>query len=382
MKDKIIYLDNSATTKVLPEAAEKMKQFQLECYGNTSSIHKLGVEAKNALEDSRKIIAESISAKPERIIFTSGGTESNNLALKGIAFANKARGNNIIISKIEHDSINKTAEWLSKQGFEITYLDVDKYGFINSKELISKINDSTILVSIVHGNNEIGTVQRLRDLYKICKRHNVYFHTDACQSYTKAKLSIEDADLISLNAHKIHGPKGVGALYIKKGVFISPISYGGKHENSLRAGTVNLPGIIGFAEAVCLAVTEEEINHITELRDYFIKELLNINDTALNGPPDQNRLCNIINISFKYLDGEGINSYLNSEGICTSTGSACSSQEMEPSHVIMALGSDIERAKGALRFSLSRFTTKQEIDITVQEVKKIVKELRNISPFI
>ncbi len=382
MKRNIIYLDNSSTTRVLTDVVTMMNKYQLENYGNTSSIHIMGSKAKNALEEARQIIAESISAKPERIIFTSGGTESNNLALKGISNANKAKGNNIIISKIEHASIIKTVEWLANQGFDITYLDVDKYGFVNPLELESKINDSTILVSIIHGNNEIGTIQSLSALYKICKKHNVYFHTDACQSYTKTKLISDYADLISLNAHKIHGPKGVGALYVKKGTFITPLSHGGKHENKFRAGTINLPGIIGFAEAVRLSVNKDQIKYMADLRDYFISKLLKIDNAVLNGPLDGNVLCNIINISFKYLEGEGINSYLNSEKICTSTGSACSSQDMEPSHVVMALDSDIERAKGALRFSLSRFTTKEEIDITVQEVKKIVNELYSISPFI
>lgn len=379
MNEKIIYLDNSATTRVLPEVAEKVRQVQLEIYANTSSIHKAGRDASEVLYNSRNIIAESISADPEKIIFTSGGTESNNLALKGAAFKNRKKGNNIIISRIEHSSIIKTAEWLESEGFIITFIGVDKYGFVNPRELEKMISDKTILVSVIHGNNEIGTIQDLKALYKVCKKHDVIFHTDACQSYTKTALSADDADLISLNAHKIHGPKGVGALYVKKRSFISPLFHGGKHENRLRAGTVNLPSVAGFSEAVRLSVSEEEIKKMRNLKNYFSDELLKMDNTFLNGPPDNNGLCNIINVSFKYLDGDGINSYLDSAGICSSTGSACSSQDFEPSHVISAL--DPELANSALRFSISRFTTKDEIEITLRELKRIVKELYKISPF-
>jgi cysteine desulfurase len=374
---KTIYLDNGATTKVDPEVVKAMDKFHLESYGNASSVHHKGQEAKRALEESRKIIARSIQAKPKEIIFTSGGTESNNLALKGIAFANK--GKHIIVSKIEHDCVLNAAKWLESQGFRITYCPVDKKGFISPVFLEKLIKKDTILVSIIHGNNEIGTIQDLEAIYKVCKKHNVLFHTDACQSYTKTKLSAKHADLITLNAHKLHGPKGVGALYIKTGIKITPLAHGGGHEKNLRSGTENIPAIVGFAKAVQLA-KPSHAKKMTELRDYFIEELLKIPDTRLNGPKNSKRLCNNINISFRYIEGESIGSFLDAKGICTSTGSACSSHTLEPSHVIMALEKSPERAHGSLRFTISRFTTKQELDIAIKQIKATVQKLRKISP--
>jgi len=375
---KTIYLDNGATTKLDPQVVEAMNKYHLEAYGNASSSHHKGQEAKMALNDARHIIAKSIQAKDEEIIFTSGGTESNNFAVKGIASANKDKGKHIITTKIEHDCVLNSCKWLEKQGYQITYLDVDKEGFVNPEDLEKAITDKTILVSIIHGNNEIGTIQDLKRLYEICKKHNVYFHTDACQSYTKTELSAKNADLITLNAHKIHGPKGVGALFIKKGTKITPLAHGGGHEFNLRSGTENIPGIIGFAKSVQLA-KKEHIKKMTELRDYFMEEVLKIEDTILNGPKE-NRLCNNINVSFRYVEGESIGAYLDSKGICTSTGSACSSRSLEPSHVIMALENNSERAHGSLRFTISRFTTKEELDFALQELKKTIQKLRKISP--
>lgn len=376
---RTIYLDNGATTKVDPEVVKEMGRYHLEEYGNASSTHHKGQEAKRALEEARHVIAKSIGAKDNEIVFTSGGTESNNFALKGVAFANKDKGKHMITTKIEHDCVLNSAEWLKKQGFSITYLDVDEQGFVSPEELEQAIRKDTVLVSIIHGNNEIGTIQDLEALYNTCKKHNIYFHTDACQSYTKTPLSAKHADLITLNAHKLHGPKGVGALYIKQGTKIDPMSHGGGHEKGRRGGTENIPGIRGFAKAVKLA-KPAHVKKMTELRDYFIENLLKIPDTTLNGPEGNKRLCNNINVSFRYVEGEAVGSYLDSRGICTSTGSACSSHTLEPSHVIMALENNPERAHGSLRFTISRNTTKEEIDIALEEIKKTIKKLRKISP--
>jgi cysteine desulfurase len=377
---KTIYLDNGATTKVDLEVVKAMNKFHSEDYGNASSIHHKGQESKRALEEARHTIAKSIKAKDEEIIFTSGGTESNNFALKEIAFANRSKGDHIIITKIEHDCVLNSCRLLEKLGFKVTYLNVDKEGFVNPEDLEKAITNKTILVSIIHANNEIGTIQDLSKLYEICKKNNVYFHTDACQSYTKTELSAKQADLITLNAHKIHGPKGVGALYIKKGLKISPLIHGGGQERNLRSGTENIPGIIGFAKAVKLAMNKKHISSMAKLRDYFIEHALKIPDTILNGPKGDKRLCNNINISFRYIEGESIGAYLDTKGICTSTGSACSSKSLEPSHVLMALEKNSERAHGSLRFTISRFTTKQELDFTLKELKKTVQKLRKISP--
>ena len=378
---RTVYLDNGATTIVDPRIIKIMDKYHSDAYGNASSTHHKGQEARRALEEARHRIAKSIGAKDKEIIFTSGGTESNNFAIKGIAWANKNKGSHIIATKIEHDCVLNSCRWLEKNGFKVTYLDVNKEGFLNPQELEKAITKNTILVSIIHGNNEIGTIQDLKALYEVCRKHRVYFHTDACQSYTKTGLSAKDADLITLNAHKIHGPKGVGALYIKTGVKITPLTHGGGHERGLRSGTENIPGIVGFAEAVKLAMNKRHIKHMMKLRDYFMEEVLKIPNTKLNGPKGDKRLCNNINVSFKYVEGESIGSFLDAKGICTSTGSACSSRSLEPSHVIMALENSPERAHGSLRFTISRYTTKEELDFALKELKKTVDKLRKISPF-
>jgi len=381
MTKKTIYLDNGATTMLDPVVVKAMSPYFSNKYGNASSTHHLGQQARMAIDNARHIIAKSIKAKDQEITFTSGGTESNNFAIKGIAFANKNKGNHIITTKIEHDCVLNSCKWLEKQGFKVTYLDVDKEGFVNPKDLKKAITKNTILVSIIHGNNEIGTIQDLATLGKICKKHNVYFHTDACQSYTKTELNAKHADLITLNAHKIHGPKGVGALYIKKGTKITPLAHGGGHEFKQRSGTENVPGIVGFAKAVQLAMNSKHINHVKKLRDKLIKEILKIPDVKLNGPTNNKRLCNNANFSFKYIEGESIGAYLDAQGICSSTGSACSSHTLEPSHVLLAIGLKPEEAHGSLRLTLSRFTTQQEIDKTIEELSKTIKKLRKISPF-
>jgi cysteine desulfurase len=379
---KTIYLDNGATTVVDQKVIEAMEPFFDQKYGNASSSHHLGQEAKIAMEDSRNIIAKSINAKPEEIFFTSGGTESNNLALKGIAFANKSKGNHIITTKIEHKCVLNSCKWLEKQGFVITYLNVDKEGFVNPKDLEKEITEKTILVSIIHGNNEIGTIQDIKALGDICKKYNIYFHIDACQSYTKSEIDVkkQNLDLITLNAHKIHGPKGVGVLYIKKGTKIEPWQHGGGHEQNMRSGTENIPGIVGFAEAVKIASNKKHIEHMTKLRDKLIQEILKIPEVKLNGPNGDKRLCNNANFSFKGIEGEAIGGYLDQKGICSSTGSACSEMTLEPSYVLKAIGLDHQEANGSLRLTLSRFTTEDEIDYTIKVLPDIIKKLRGMSP--
>jgi len=378
---KEIYLDNGATTRVDDEVVKAMEPYFNEKYGNASSSHSFGQDAKNALALARKVIAKSINAKADEIVFTSGGTESNNLAIKGVAFANKQKGNHIITTKVEHKCVLESCKWLEKQGFEITYLDVDKKGFIDLKNLEEAITDKTILVSVIHGNNEIGTINDLEAIGKICKEKNVYFHTDACQSYTKVEIDVkkQNLDLVTLNSHKIHGPKGVGALYVREGVKIDIWQHGGGQENNIRSGTENISGIIGFAKAVQLA-NKKHVEQMTKLRDKLIKGILEISDTKLNGPIGDKRLCNNTNFSFKKVEGEAIGGYLDQKGIASSTGSACSEATLEPSYVLKAIGLSDEDANGSLRLTLSRFTTKEEIDYVLKVLPGIIKKLRMFSP--
>lgn len=378
----MIYLDNAATTQVDPKVLEAVNLYSKEKYGNASSIHTLGLEAKRAIENSRDVIAKSIGAKSEEIIFTSGGTESNNFAIKGVFFANPEK-NHFITSKIDHDCVLNTCKWLETQGAKIKFINVDKKGFVNLKELEEAITDKTALVSIIHGNNEVGTIQDLEAIGAICKEKGAYFHTDACQSYTKTELNVkkQNIDMITLNAHKIHGPKGVGALYIKKGTKITPLVHGGGQEQKMRSGTENTPGIVGLATAVKIA-NSKHIKHMTQLRDYFIEQLTEkIPHIKLNGPTSDKRLCNNINLSFKNIEGEAIGGYLDAYEISSSTGSACSSKKLEPSHVLKAIGLSNMDANSSIRLSISKNTTKEEIDKTVEILQKVVAKLRKISPF-
>lgn len=375
---KTIYLDNAATTVVAPEVMKAMEPYFTEKYGNASSLHHKGQEAKMALNEAREVIAKSIGAKFDEIYFTSGGTESNNWALKDLFFVNRDK-KHIITTKIEHDCVLESCKFLEKMGAEVTYLDVDKDGFIDLEQLKKVIRDDTLVVSIIHGNNEIGTIQDLKSIGEICKSKGVYFHTDACQSYTKVSLDVNKMglDLVTLNAHKIHGPKGVGALYVRKGVKLGVYIVGGGQEKGMRSGTENIAGIVGFAKAVKLAKSKH-VKYISSLRDKLIKGILEIPDVRLNGPVD--RLCNNINVSFKYIEGESIGAYLDVKGICSSTGSACSSTKLETSHVLKAIGlSDLE-AHGSLRLSLSRFNTVDEVEKVLEVLPGIVEKLRRISP--
>ena len=377
---KTIYLDNAATTQVDDSIIKEMNLYHKEKYGNASSIHLIGQEAKRALEESRHVIAKSINAKDDEIYFTSGGTEANNWVLKGLFFANGNKGH-IITSKIEHDCILNSCKWLEEQGAKVTYLDVDAKGFIDLKKLEKAITKDTLVVSIIHGNNEIGTIQNLKEIGEICKRKKVYLHTDACQSYTKTDINVKklNIDLITLNAHKIHGPKGVGALYIRDGIEMSPLLHGGGHEKGMRSGTENIPGIVGMAKAVKNSKTRY-VKDMYYLRDYLIKGILKMPDTRLNGAEGKDRLCNNINICFNNIEGEAIGGYLESFGICSSTGSACSSHTLESSHVLKAIGLSNLEANSSLRLSLSKYSTKEEIDYTLKALHKIVIKLRRISP--
>ncbi|PIN86138.1 cysteine desulfurase NifS [Candidatus Woesearchaeota archaeon CG10_big_fil_rev_8_21_14_0_10_44_13] len=381
---RTIYLDNGATTKIDPKVLEAMQPYMTEKYGNASSTHHKGQEAKIALEDARSLIAKSINAKPEEIIFTSGGTESNNLAIKGLAFANSRKGKHIITTNIEHDCVLNACKWLETQGFKVTNINVDKEGFIDPAKLEKAITKDTILVSMIHGNNEIGTIQDIKSLGEICRRKGVFFHIDACQSYTKTEIDVRkhNLDLVTINSHKIHGPKGVGALYIRKGINITPLAHGGGHEQNLRSGTENVPSIVGFAKAVRIA-DKGHARQMVKMRDYLIEKVLKIPETYLNGPSgDKNgdrRLCNNANFRFSYVEGEAIGGYLDAKGICSSTGSACSSRSLEPSHVLMAIGLKPEEAHGSLRLTISRFTTKEEVDYVLSVLPGVIKKLRAIS---
>lgn len=375
---KDIYLDSGATTQVDELVLKKMIPYYTQKYGNPSSEHSKGLEAKEALEDARKTIAKAINASPEEIIFTSGGTESNNFAIKGIAFANRDKGNHIIVSNVEHKCIMNACKWLETQGFEVTYLPVDRKGFIQPDVLEAAINDKTILFSVIHGNNEIGTIQEMKALGTICKKNNVHFHTDACQSFTKAELDVQKfyLDLVTLNAHKINGPKGVGALYIKKGTKITPLLHGGGQENGERAGTENIPGIVGFSEATKIAMNPKHRRKMTQLRDTFINQILQIPGTKLNGASGDQRLCNNMNILFENVDGDLLSENLDKHSLCTSKASACSTHTTEPSYVLMAIGLSGDDANRSVRFSLSRLSSEEDIKKALAKLPKIIASAR------
>ena len=378
-KKKLIYLDNAATTPLDPAVTAAMLPFFEEKFGNASSSHRAGRDAKDAMEKARAAIAKSIGARPEEIFFTSGGTEANNFAIKSAAFSNRSKGNHIITSRIDHDCVLNSCKWLESQGFKVTYLDVDREGFVNIDELEAVINPKTILVSIIHGNNEIGTIQDIAAIGKLCRDRGVYFHTDACQSYTKTEIDVkkQDLDMVTLNAHKIHGPKGVGALYIREGVSIGEWQSGGGHERGFRSGTENIAGIIGFAEAVKTGMDRKHRLRMAELRDRLIDSILRIDGAQLNGPSGNRRLCNNANFLFPKISnaGELIGGYLDQKGICSSAGSACSVHSKEPSHVLLAIGIGREEAFCGLRLTISRFTTEQEVDDAVKALQGIVKKI-------
>jgi len=380
-KMKQIYFDNAATTKIDERVLKEMLPYFNEKFGNASSVHEKGREAREAMEKARKIIAKSINAKKSEIYFTSGGTESNNWALKGLFFENYPEKNHIITTKVDHDCVLNTCKWLETQGAEVTYLDVDEEGFVNLEQLKNSITEKTIIVSVIHGNNEIGTIQDLEAIGKICREKNVLLHTDACQSFTKVPIDVkkQNLDLITLNAHKIHGPKGVGAIYIREGIRITPFFHGGGHERKMRSGTENITGIVGFGKAVDVA-NKKDIEKMKILRDKLIEGILKIENVRLNGPMGNKRLCNNINVSFNNIEGEAIGGYLEQRGIMTSTGSACASHSLESSHVLKAIGLSPIQSNSSIRISISKFTTDEEIDYFLKTLPGIVKKLRRLSP--
>lgn len=383
-----IYLDNAATTRVDNRVFAAMKPYFSNIYGNASSLHSFGLEAKHALENAREVIAKKIGAKHNEIIFTSGATEADNMAIRGIAYANREKGNHIITTSIEHPAILETCHFLETQGFQVSFLPVDKKGLINIKKLKDELNKKTILVSIIFANNEIGSVQLIESIGRIIKTWNkehgtqIYFHTDAVQAFTKIDIDVNkfNVDLLSLSAHKIYGPKGVGALYIKEGTKIEKIIHGGHHEYNIRPGTENVTGIIGFAEAAKL-FKPKNYEAVKKLRLHLIKKVLKeISGSYLNGPKEENVLPNIANFTFKNVEGEALMLLLDKEGIAVSTGSACASSSLEPSYVLRAIGVPAEEAHGSLRISLGKDNTKEEINYLVKILKKAVKRLRKMNP--
>lgn len=377
---KRIYLDYAATTPVDKRVLKAMLSYFNRDFANTMSLHSFGQSAKTALENSRGVIAKIINAKPNEIIFTGSATESNNMALKGTAFLNREKGNHIIISSIEHSSVVESVKWLKKQGFEITKLPVDKYGMVNPDDVKKEIKENTILVSIIHASNEIGTIQPIKEIGKICKDKGVYFHTDASQSFAKIPIDVNemDIDLLTASSQKIYGPKGTALLFIKEGVKIEPILHGGGQERNLRGSTVNLPAVIGFSKAAEI-FNKEESKRLEKLRDRLIKGVLKIKDSYLNGHPKK-RLPNNANFRFSFIEGESLLMQLDLKGIAVSTGSACSSHKLEPSSVLTAIGLKPEEAHGSLRVSLGRWTKKEDIDYLLKVLPGIIDKLREISP--
>nr|WP_300002349.1 cysteine desulfurase NifS [Tissierella sp.] len=379
-----IYMDNAATTPVKEEVLEEMLPFFTEKYGNPSSIYSVAQNSKVAVEKAREKVAKAIGAKKEEIFFTAGGSEADNWAIKGIAYKNKNKGNHIITSKIEHHAVLHVCEYLEKKGFEVTYLDVDEDGIVDLEQLKSSIKDTTILITIMTANNEIGTIEPIEEIGKIAKEHGVLFHTDAVQAMGSIQMDVKamNIDLLSMSAHKIYGPKGVGALYIRRGVQLDSLVTGGGQERNKRAGTENVPGIVGMGKAIELAYEnlEEHNERLTKLRDRLMEKIEeNIEEIKLNGHRTK-RLANNVNFSFKYIEGESLLLSLDMVGIAGSSGSACTSGALDPSHVLLAIGLSHEIAHGSLRLSLGDFNTEEEIDYVVKELKTIVQRLRMMSP--
>lgn len=383
--ENLIYLDNNATTPTDERVVEAMFPYFCKKYGNPSSIYKLANESDMAKEEARDKVAKLLNAKPYEIVFTGCGTESDNFAIKGTAFANRKKGNHIITSSIEHHAVLNACKWLEKQGFEVTYIGVDKYGVVNLDELCKAITDKTILISIMHANNEVGTIEPVKEIADIAKDNGIYFHIDAVQTVGKLPIDVNDlsVDLLSMSGHKFYGPKGVGALYIRKGTKIDSLLHGGHHERNRRAGTENVPGIVGLGRASEIAMEEfeEEERRVKKLRDRLEKGLMEkIDDVIINGHPER-RLPSTLNICIKYVEGESILLQLNHNGIAASSGSACTSGSFEPSHVLTSMGIPPETAHGSLRFSVGRSNTENDIDKVIEVLPPIVEKLREMSPF-
>ena len=382
--NKIIYLDNAATTKVASEVMEAMIPYFTESYGNPSSVYSFASRNKEVITRQRETIADALGAKKEEIYFTAGGSESDNWALKATAEAYKTKGNHIITTKIEHHAILHTAEYLAKQGFEITFLDVDENGLVRIEDLKAAIRPTTILISVMFANNEIGTIQPIREIGAIAHEHGILFHTDAVQAFGQVPINVNEynIDMLSASGHKLNGPKGIGFLYIRKGLKLRSFVHGGAQERKRRAGTENVPGIVGLGVATARAMRtlKERTTKEIELRDYLIERILNeVPYVKLNGHPSK-RLPNNANFSFRFIEGESLLIMLDMKGICASSGSACTSGSLDPSHVLLAIGLPHEIAHGSLRLTLSEETTKEEIDYVVEAIKEIVENLRNMSP--
>lgn len=381
---KIIYLDNAATTKTRPEVVEAMLPYFTELYGNPSSVYDFATPSKQAVAAARETIAKSIGAKTNEIYFTAGGTESDNWAIKATAEAYKDKGNHIITSKIEHHAVLHTCEYLEKHGFEVTYLDVDENGVVKLEELKKAICPTTILITIMFANNEIGTIQPVEEIGKIAKEHGILFHTDAVQAYGHLPVNVDEfhIDMMSASGHKINGPKGIGFLYIRTGVKIRSFVHGGAQERKRRAGTENVTGIVGLGKAaeIAMETMEARRKHECELRDYLIGQVMKeVPYTRLNGHRTD-RLPNNVNLAFQFIEGESLLIMLDNKGICGSSGSACTSGSLDPSHVLLAIGLPHEIAHGSLRLTMSEENTKEEMDFVVESIKTIVERLRNMSP--
>jgi cysteine desulfurase len=381
---KKVYLDHNATTPVHPEVLAAMLPYYQEKFGNPSSIHGFGREAKVALDEAREKVAQLLGVSSSEIFFTSGGTESDNLAVKGVAFANRDKGRHIVTSKIEHHAILESCKFLEKEGFTVTYLPVDSKGVINPEDLRKALRNDTVLVSIMYVNNEVGSIQPLEDISRIVKEKGIYLHTDAVQALGKIPVDVRklNVDMLSVSGHKIYGPKGVGAAYIRKGVRITPWSHGGHHERSRRAGTENVPGIVGFTKAAELAFREleDQNRHLKNLTETFYRKLVDtIPDVILNGDLNS-RAVNTLNLSFKGVEGESVILSLDLKGVAVASGSACTSGTLEPSHVLSAMGITPEIAQGAIRFSFGRDNTVEDIEYVAGILPEIVNRLRSMSP--
>ena len=379
-----VYMDYSATTYVKPEVLEEMMPYFTEKFGNPSSFYGISRETKRAIDKAREQVASTLKCLPEEIYFTGGGSEADNWAIKGIATAHRKKGNHIITTKIEHHAVLHSCEFLEKFGYEVTYLDVDKEGFINLEELRNAITDRTILVSIMFANNEIGTIQPIKEIGEICREKKVLFHTDAVQAVGNVPIDVKEMniDLLSLAGHKVYGPKGIGALYIRKGVRIDNLIHGGAQERNRRAGTENIASIVGIGKAMEIAENnlKEHTEKLTKLRDRLIDGLLKIPYTTLNGPRGEKRLPGNVNVRFQFIEGESILLSLDFKGVCASSGSACTSGSLDPSHVLLSIGVPHELAHGSLRLSLGEGTTEEDVDYVLEKVPPIIARLRSMSP--
>lgn len=378
------YFDNAATTPVRPEVAKEIIPYFTESYGNPSSIYKIAQKNKNAVEKGREQVANAIGATPNEIYFTAGGSEADNWAIKGIAESYANKGKHIITSCIEHHAVLHTCEYLETKGYEVTYLPVDEYGMINIEDLRNAIRKDTILITIMFANNEIGTIQPISEIGQIAHENGIIFHTDAVQAVGHVEIDVKsmNIDMLSMSGHKFYGPKGIGALYIKKGIKLNPLIHGGAQERRRRAGTENVPGIVGIGLAADLASKElkTEMPRLTALRDKLIKEILEkVPYARLNGHPTK-RLPGNVNISFEFIEGEGILLLLDYKGICASSGSACTSGSLDPSHVLLAIGLPHEKAHGSVRLSMGHFTTEEQVDYVIRELPPIIERLRQMSP--